>query len=84
MTTGVTGGSRYQNVSKKSKFLPGENVHLGLSRAQAIQHLTMAIHRQGARTPHGELVDGVELNVPQRCCALATFLLRLKRWEKNM
>ena len=57
---------RHTQVStKNSKFLPGENVHLGLPRAQAIQHLAMAIHRQRARTPHSELVDGVELHVPQ-------------------
>ena len=30
----------------------------------------MAIHRQRARTPHSELVDGVELHVPQGFCNL--------------
>lgn len=49
---------------KSSKALPGEDVHLGLRRAQTVQHLTMSIHRQRAGAPHGELVDGVELHEP--------------------
>ena len=49
-----------------AKRLPGVEVHQVLRCAQALQHGAMAVHRQGAGTPNGELVDRVELHKPRR------------------
>lgn len=63
----VFGGLIYKIIGYvQPKALPGKEIHHRLCCAHTIQHGTMTIHRQGAGTPNGEFIDGVEFNEPGR------------------
>ena len=50
--------------SLAARALPCAMVHFGLRAAQTIQHGPVAINANRTGTPHGELIDRIELHKP--------------------